>query len=211
MIRFSIFGIPVEVQPFFWISLAVLGGAINADSASAIFQVVLFILAGFISVLIHELGHALTARSFGAHSRITLEAFGGYAAYSGATMSRKRSFLITAAGPGIQLLLGGAILLLFLVLPPLSPTGAYFLSTLVNISFFWAILNLLPVLPLDGGQMLNAVLGPQRIKITLWVTIGVALLVGVAMLSMTRSIIFPIFMGMFAWQAYQALREHRLG
>lgn len=209
MIRFSLFGIPVEVQPFFWITLVILGGVGGADSTTEIFNIVLFVLAGFISVLVHELGHALTARSFGAHSAITLQAFGGYAAYSGVRMSRWQSFIVTAAGPAIQIMLGLAVLLLTRSISGLSPQGFYFLNILMWISFAWAILNLLPVVPLDGGQMLNAALGPARIKITLWISIIVALGTAFAMFSYTRSILFPIFMGMFAWQAFQALKEQR--
>jgi stage IV sporulation protein FB len=209
MIRFSLFGIPIEVQPFFWITLVILGGVSGADSTAEILNIGLFVIAGFISILVHELGHALTARSFGAHSRITLQAFGGYAAYSGVSLSRLQSFLVTAAGPGIQIALGLAVFFLMQFLPNLSDQGASFLSTLVLISFFWAILNLLPVVPLDGGQMLNAVLGPARIKITLWTSIIVALVAALAMFTKTGSIIFPIFLGMFAWQAFQGLKEHR--
>jgi Zn-dependent protease len=210
MIRFSLFRIPVEVQPFFWITLVILGGVGGADSSAEIFRIVLFVLAGFISVLVHELGHALTARAFGAHSAITLQAFGGYAAYSGVRLSRWQSFLVTAAGPGVQIILGLAVLLLLRSLPELSPEGGYFLRTLMFISFAWAILNLLPVVPLDGGQMLNAALGPARIKTTLWVGIVVAVVVAIAMWTANpHNFIFPIFMGMFAWQAFQALKDHR--
>lgn len=209
MIRFSIFGIPVEIQPFFWISLIILGGASTADSAAAILDIGLFVIAGLISILVHELGHALTARAFGAYSAITLQAFGGYAAYSGGLLNRKQSFLVTAAGPGVQILLGLAVMLLFPHLTRLNDNGIYFLSQLMLISFFWAILNLLPVVPLDGGQMLNALLGPARIKITLWVTIIVASVIGVLMFTQTGSVIFPIFLGMFAWQAFQGLKQRR--
>lgn len=209
MIRFSLFGIPVEVQPFFWISLVLLGASSDMDSANAIFKILLFVIAGFISVLIHELGHALTAKAFRANASITLQAFGGYASYSGARMSRPRSFLITAAGPAIQIALGVIILLGILFIPNLSDHGHYFLRMLTVISFFWAVLNLLPILPLDGGQMLNAVLGPKRIKITLWVSIVVSISVAIGMLVMDPgNFIFPIFMGMFAWQAIQALKEN---
>lgn len=209
MIRFSLFGIPVEVQPFFWISLILLGGMNGADTAAEIFEILLFVLAGFISILVHEFGHALTAKAYGANTAITLQPFGGYAAYSGVLMSRGKSFLITAAGPAIQIALGVAVLLLLRALPQISENGEYFLEKLMIISFLWAILNLLPVLPLDGGQMLNAVLGPARIKITLWVTILVAVGVGLAMFVKLQSFIFPIFLGMFAWQAFQALKENR--
>ncbi|RYD42042.1 MAG: hypothetical protein EOP85_11760, partial [Verrucomicrobiaceae bacterium] len=175
MFRFSVFGIPVEVQPFFWITLVILGGASRADSEEAIFKIVLFVLAGFISILVHELGHALTARRFGSNVHIVLQAFGGYAAYSGARISRKQSFLITAAGPAIQIALGVLVLVIARFIPHMDTYGAYFLRMLAFISIAWAILNLLPVVPLDGGQMLHAVLGPARIKVTLWVTIITAI------------------------------------
>ena len=123
-------------------------------------------------------------------------------------MSRMQSFLITAAGPAIQCALGLAVLLLLRSLPDLSNHGFYFLQILMIISFVWAILNLLPVLPLDGGQMLNAALGPARIKITLTISIVVAIVAGLAIFSKTGSILFPIFLGMFAWQAFQALKEN---
>ena len=77
MIHFSLFRIPIQVQPFFWITLALIGGALRADSPERILFTALFVLAGFISVLVHELGHALTARRFGAYPEIVLQAFGG--------------------------------------------------------------------------------------------------------------------------------------
>lgn len=209
MVRFSIFGIPVQVQPFFWITLVILGGALNATSAAAILEIGLFVVAGFISILVHELGHALTARKFGAYSEITLQAFGGYAAYSGVRLTRPQSFAVTAAGPAIQILLWLALLFLFPYLPAMNHNATYFLGTLMWISLVWAVLNLLPVLPLDGGQMLNAVLGPQRIKITLWVTIIVSIVVGLILYVIYHSLLFSLFLGMFAWQAFQALRENR--
>ena len=209
MLRFSIFGIPVRVQPFFWLTLVIIGGATSARTGDAVFKILLFVIAGFISILVHELGHALTGRKFGAHSEITLQAFGGYAAFSEGRFTRRQSFLVTAAGPAIQIALGFLMAqLLTAMATSLSPNGRYFLWTLMAISYFWAILNLLPVLPLDGGQMLNAVLGPARIKITLWVTIVVAIAVGVGMFLQTRLILFPLFLGMFAWQAFQALKEN---
>lgn len=208
MIRFSLFGIPIEVQPFFWLTLVVLGGALQADSAREILHIGLFVIAGFTSIMVHELGHALTARAYGASTRIVLQAFGGYAAYTGVRMSRLQSFLVTAAGPAIQILLGLLVMLVLRLSPSLSGDGRYFFSILMFISFAWAILNLLPVLPLDGGQMLNAALGPQRIKITLWISIIVAVSVAIGLLVQTHSFLFPIFLGMFAWQAFQALKEN---
>ncbi|MBC8127280.1 MAG: M50 family metallopeptidase [Gloeobacteraceae cyanobacterium ES-bin-144] len=210
MVRFTIFGIPVQVQPFFWLSLVIISGAGSADSSSAVLRIALFVIAGFISILVHELGHALTARKFGAHSEITLQAFGGYAAYSGVRMTRQQSFMITAAGPLVQIVLGLLVLLLLSTRPALSTDMIYFLQKLMEISLVWAVLNLLPVLPLDGGQLLNAILGPQRIKITLWITIIVAISGAFGIYNHDkRNILFSLFLGMFAFQAIQALNENK--
>jgi len=207
MIRFSIFGIPVLVHPFFWITLALIGGALRANSPDAILRIILFLLAGFISILVHELGHALTARKFGARSEIVLQAFGGYAAYSGVWLTRPQSFMVTAAGPAVQILLGLVLLQIIPWLPEMSPFGFYFLRVLVWISIVWALLNLLPVLPLDGGRLLDSILGPERIRVTLWVTIIVATLLAIVSWKATKQPLLSIFMGMFAWQAWQALRQ----
>lgn len=209
MVRFSIFGIPVEVQPFFWITLVLIGGALGADSASAILQTLLFVLAGFISILVHELGHALTARKFGAYSSIVLQAFGGIAQHSGARLSRPQNFAVTAAGPLLQIGLGLAVWFALPHLTTLKPHASYFFITLMGISFIWALLNLLPILPLDGGQMLHAILGPKRVKITLWTTIISAVVIGGGYFMQTGSFILPVFMALFAWQAFQALKRAR--
>jgi Zn-dependent protease len=205
MIRFRCLGIPVVVQPFFWITLALIGGALSAKSPEDFLRLGLFLIAGFISILVHEMGHALIARRYGAWSEITLEAFGGFATYSGARPGRWQSMAISAAGPVFQILLGLAVWSMIPFTASLSPNAKYFLSTLVLISLFWAILNLLPVLPLDGGRILEALLGPQRIRITLWVSIVIAVVSGLWMYSTYGSILFAVFMGFFAWRAYQAL------
>ena len=209
MIRFSIFGIPVEIQPFFWVTLALIGGAFDADSSTALLHMALFIIAGTISILVHELGHALTIRKYGLPTSITLQAFGGFAAYPSGILTRKQSFLVTAAGPAIQLLLA---LVAYVMLDRLAAintneNAASFFFTLFAISLFWALINLLPVLPLDGGQLLNAALGPARINITLWVTIITAAVGGLSMFLLFHSLIFPVILGMYGFQAFKALQE----
>ena len=208
MLRFTLFGIPIQVQPWFWISLAIIGGGGSANSKDGILRLMLFILAGFISVLVHELGHALTGRSFGARSEITLQAFGGMAEFGNARFTRRQHFLVTAAGPAAQVLLGTAIYLLIPELFSLSSSAGRFWQVLTYISFIWALINMLPVLPLDGGQMLNALLGPERIRLTLWITIVTALGVAILLFKTTHNPIFPLFLGMFVWQAWQALKQN---
>ncbi len=208
MIRFSVLGIPIQIQPFFWVTLAIIGGALGADSSEAMMRIGLFVIAGFVSILIHELGHALTGRAFGAQSAITLQAFGGFAAFTGMRFTRTQSFLVTLAGPAVQLILGLLVMGAAANAGGLNDNSKYFLWVLMVISFFWALLNLLPVLPLDGGQLLNAILGPKRIKVTLWTSVIVAVVFAILFFQKTGSFLFPIFLGMFAWQSYQALREN---
>lgn len=209
MIRFNLFGIPVTVQPFFWITLALIGGARPIDSKEGMMFILFFLAAGFISILVHELGHALIAVKFGAHTEIVLQAFGGYAAYSGVRMTRGQSALITAGGPLLQMVLGAVCFFALVNIDGLPPNAMIFLNAIVWVSFVWAILNLLPVLPLDGGRLVEAALGPARIKLTLMVSLVTAVTIGALGLMWTRSILLPIFMGYFAWLSFQELKNIR--
>lgn len=211
MLQFRCFGIPVRVEPFFWITLAVLGAlstsrSIPDNSPKALLLIGLFVLAGFISIMVHELGHALMARRFGARVEIVLQAFGGYASYSGAAISRMQSIAITAAGPLLQILLGLVVLGIARLTPSPQPAAAMFLVWLIAISFIWAIFNLLPVLPMDGGRIVQAALGPQRIRTTLWISVVTCGAVGIWAFSMGQPFI-AIFMAAFGWQSWQALRS----
>ena len=209
MIRFHIFGIPVTVQPFFWITMALIGGAWHFDSKEGLIYILFFMTAGFISILVHELGHALTALKFGARVEIVLEAFGGYAAYSGARMTRARGAMITAAGPALQMVLGGLAVALLRAVPAMPDNARMFLGLLVLISFFWAILNLLPVLPMDGGRLVEAALGPARMRATLTISLVTAIVVAVLGLLYTGSLLLPVMMAYFGWLSWQALRQSR--
>lgn len=207
MIQFSLFNIPVRVLPWFWLTLLLIGGA-GAGTKSAIFHLLLFMLAGFISILVHELGHALTAKRFGKRVEIVLQAFGGYAAYSGGgRLSRFQTFLITAAGPAIQIVLGVAALILVIQVDGLSPNGKYFFVKLCEISLIWAVLNLIPVLPMDGGRILETLLGPQRLRLTLQISIAVAMTIVILSLAFNIGMLLPIFMGLMAYENYKSLKS----
>jgi Zn-dependent protease len=188
--------------------MAFIGGVLDADTKEEIFKLLLFILAGFISILVHELGHALTAKHFGKRVEIVLQAFGGYAAYSGGgQLTRPQSFLITAAGPALQIVLGFAVWAVLLQADGVSESGRHFMGVLVLVSFIWAILNLLPVLPMDGGRILEVILGPQRIRLTLQISISVAVAIAVLSLVFKLGMLLPIFMGLMAYESFKALKQ----
>lgn len=208
MIQFSLFGIPVRVEPLFWLTLAILGGGLSAKSSAALLLVALFVLAAFVSVLIHEMGHALMIRKFGLPTEVTLTTLGGYATYPAGVLSRKQSFAVTAAGPAVQLLFGVAVIILSKYLTFESSQLNQFVWYLIVVSIVWAVFNCLPIYPLDGGQMLAAVLGPRRARGLHATGMVCAGLVG--LYALTSGYLFMgLFMALFTWQNYQMLQQHR--
>ena len=207
MLRFRLFGFPVTVEPWHWLILAFIGGALHIQVREDLFRVMLFMMAGFASILIHELGHAFMSRLFGCrHVAIVLHGMGGVAISKGANFTRSQDIIVSAAGPALQACCGGASLVLLLLLPhSFDGPAASLLSAFVWVSLFWALINLIPVHPLDGGQILREVLGPRRIQLTLKISIVVAVVVGVLMFLLTSSLLFPILLGFTAWQNYKML------
>jgi Zn-dependent protease len=209
MIRFSFFGIPVEIQPWFWVILALIGsnfGRMDEGSNQALL-IALFVIAGGFSIFVHELGHALTGKMFRARPFIVLHGFGGYAAFPGSYFSQWQSFLVTAAGPAIQLMLGGLALFANYMMPELSDMFRIFLTDLALVSIFWALLNLLPVIPLDGGQMMAALLGPQRRKLSLQVSMIAAVVCVALMWKFGIGTLMPFYLLYFAWLNYQEMKD----
>ena len=178
----------------------------GADSKEALVRILMFMVAGFISILVHELGHALTARHFGHRVHILLHGFGGLAFFQGGGHTRSRSFLITAAGPAIQVVLGLAVFAYYEKFPGMSSQAREFLWILYRISFIWALLNLLPIIPLDGGRLLEALLGPRKIRITL--TISLVTAVAAFIYCIAEGWIFSaILTATFAFQSFKELRQ----
>lgn len=148
----------------------------------------LFALALFFCFFIHEMGHALVGRMLGGGTpEIYLAWLGGDCYNEGIRLSRMQGALMTAAGPLTSILLplvlvwpaisiasGGALTGLITtvefalgrvpaaLLEQCPPMALLFGVYLVQISVWWAILNLLPVHPLDGGQMMHGLMSSPR-------------------------------------------------
>ncbi|MGJ8677482.1 MAG: metalloprotease [Akkermansiaceae bacterium] len=208
MFEFKLLGIPVRVELWFWITLAFISGKWNIQSPEQILDLVLFMLAGFFSILIHEFGHALMIKKYGHFTQVVLSNFGGYATMPRGVLSRKQSFLVTAAGPAIQVLAGAIMLLVIFPLLPSAALIKNFGYYFFFVSFFWAAINCIPIYPLDGGQMLAAIMGPKRSKTVH--LIGMLLAGGVGIWALTSgSFLLTAFMGMFAYQNYQLYSQYR--
>ncbi len=207
MLDFNLFKIPVRVEPIFWITLGLLGFMSHQGAGDQMLLLIaLFVMAGFISILVHEFGHALMIKKYNLPTQVVLSSFGGYATYPAGVLDRKKSFLVTLAGPLLQALLGIVVLI---ATPHLGIDGTLirnFLETLTVISLIWAVLNCVPVLPLDGGRMLESALGPKKIKLT--VTISMFCAVALCIVGFATGFLFAgIFMAMFAFQNYQMLER----
>jgi len=183
-----------------------IGGAFRIEDSAGFLRVGLFVLAGFLSILIHEMGHALTGRKFGATPQVILHGIGGVAIFPDARFTRQQSFLVTAAGPAIQFALGAIAFLIyssgFLPDTPIKE----FIWILFIISIFWAAINLVPVAPLDGGQMLHAILGPSKRALTLQISIFSALLGAVALYLFLHAFLFSILLLFLAFQNFKELK-----
>jgi stage IV sporulation protein FB len=108
-LHFRAFGVPVRVHPWFWIISLLLGmgGSGPADPL----ETVLWVAVVFVSILVHEFGHAFLQTRFGGHPRITLYSFGGLAACDDCDRSPRSQILISLAGPVAGFLFAVAIVI----------------------------------------------------------------------------------------------------
>jgi len=181
MLRFTLFGFPIQIHGMFWLNTALMGGAIGADSPERFRGLLAWVVAVLLSVLIHELGHALAMRNYGDRRvGIVLYAFGGLAMGS-KPRTRQEDFLVSAAGPGLEILAGLAVGWSITLWPPPWLWLHQMLDAFTVVSIFWALLNLVPVLPLDGGRLCQAYLGLGRQRQVL--TISIVCAVCLALLS----------------------------
>jgi Zn-dependent protease len=224
----------VRVHPLFWLVALLLG------SSGDLIQIPIWISVVFISILIHELGHAFAFRRYGIHSQIVLHFMGGLTipestpwggGWANVAPSPNQQIVISLAGPfagffftavvitGV-LFSGGTVLTstLFGFLPlPLTPVIPFggrvlgiFVSLLLWVNIFWGLINLLPVFPLDGGQVVRNILiqyDPlDGMRKSLWVSVVTGGIIALAAFLFLRSIYMAFLFGMLAFQSYQALQ-----
>ena len=167
-LHFRLLGIPVRVHPLFWV-ISLLFGSRAKDPK----LVLMWVLASFVSILIHELGHAVVIRYFGWRPWVTLYGMGGLASYRPTHHDPRKEIMISLAGPGAGFLLALVVVLVYAAMgamvvfdvgwPHLIKVGVYserlselandFANLVLYICVFWGLVNLLPIFPLDGGQV----------------------------------------------------------
>jgi Zn-dependent protease len=183
--RFRLGKIPVYVQPAFFVVTVVLGVGGQADLRI----IAAWVAIVFVSVMLHELGHAAAGLAFGLEPAIELHTMGGTTSWSTPRpLSTAQRVTISLAGPCAGFLLAAVVKW---GLGPAFPRfdGSFVYKNLIFVNFVWGVLNLVPMLPLDGGNvmthLLNAATGgrgerPARIVsiVVAAACLGLALLVG---------------------------------
>lgn len=160
-------GIDVYIHATFWLLLAFVGYSDYARThqVAGALSGILFVLALFLCVVLHEYGHALTARRFGIGTRdITLLPIGGLARLERMPDDPKQELLVAVAGPAVNVMIA-LVLGIYL-----AATAAFFQSAetavvqgsfaqrLFAVNIMLVIFNLLPAFPMDGGRVLRALL-----------------------------------------------------
>jgi stage IV sporulation protein FB len=154
---------PITVRGSFLL-IAGLIGFMGVGNAA---QTVAWIVIVFVSILIHELGHAFTARMYGSTVAIELNGLGGLTRWSppGGELTPGRRALIAAAGSATGLLFGGLVWLISSGFGPYQGIVAFIVENTVRVNVFWGLLNWAPIRPLDGGHLVISLLeklAPRR-------------------------------------------------
>lgn len=238
-LRFSILNIPVRVHPLFWLVAFLLGGrTIN------LLDILAWIVAVFISVLVHELGHALAMRYYGQRAHIVLHAMGGLTvpesfswgtSWATVRLSPNQEIVVTAAGPFTGFLFAGLIVMVvlalggvaqlttqlgFIPIPLAGFTGSgalfnSFIGSLLWINVMWGVFNLIPVYPLDGGQIARHALlqvdpydGARK---SIWLSVIAGGAMAAISLVFLGSVYMALLFALLAFQSYQMLTGGTLG
>jgi stage IV sporulation protein FB len=226
-VHFSVLGIPVRVHPMFWIVSLFFGlSGSERDPMLAL----LWILAVFVSVLVHELGHAFAFRYFGAQPWITLYGMGGLASAPSVSRSSPRQIAISLAGPFTGFAFGALIVAVIAAsghqiridlhrLPGVPVTMQPFSNErldelvwdLLFCNFFWNLVNLLPVLPLDGGQVCREtcqIFNPRDgMRLALMISTAVGAGMAVYALMKLHSVYMALLFGVLAFDSFTAMER----
>lgn len=200
-------GIAVLVRPEHLLISALFGYMSFGLSVSALVHIPIV----FSGVLLHEMGHALAGRRFGERPFVELNGWGGLTHWlKGRAFTRGQSVFVAFAGPLVGIVVGITALVVNMFLPPGTPP--LLLVTIGDIAFVnlgWALFNLVPIYPLDGGKIARDLFGHfLGTRGAAWshassVAVGVVL---IALALFARQFFVVLLMGQLTWQNWQALR-----
>ena len=219
--------------------MAILFGALTND----LVHLLIWVVVVFISIIVHELGHALVMRVYRQESRIVLYLAGGLTipesvrwgnGWADVSLGWKQEILISLAGPFAGFLLAGLVMLgvvatggtitmtaMFGVVPMpigLLPVGGRVVNLIVMtflwVNVFWGLINLMPVYPLDGGNVIRQLFikfDPwDGIRKSLWISVIAGVIVAGAGILLVNSMYIAFLFLILAIEGYQTL-QGRIG
>lgn len=210
MWRFRLFGFPVSVDWTFWaITILLALDIAQTGGRRGAILLIMWVSVVFGSVLWHELGHAFARKRFGQpFSEIKLYSFGGLCSGPG-RFTRRQSFLISAAGPAASLFLGGVTALILFTPGMSNPWIPEFVGFMLWVNVGWAFFNLLPILPLDGGNMLDALLANKNASLVPQIGMILGGVMAVVGLLYFDSFFMAFLFGYLAYGNYQRTKGMR--
>lgn len=207
-LRFRLGPFPITVEASFFI-LSVLLALSRIDHPLSMLS---WVLVVFVSVLWHELGHAVAFRAYGGAPSITLYSMGGLThGGPGARLSPRQSVVVSLAGPFFGFFVGGLVWSAQHFAGPLSsPMLTLVVRDLLWVNVGWGIVNLLPLWPLDGAQALKGglelVMPGRAERVVLMISVGTAAVAGAVALSFgwVWGALLPAWLGVESWKRLQA-------
>ena len=210
-VEFNLFRIPIRIHLWFWL-MALWLWTLNSEQGWA--GLMIWVGIVFQGILMHELGHALVGRAYGRQPRIELVALGGLTWWEQREpLSPGKSLAVSIAGPAVGIVVGLVALVVMdsLALPEAS-LARYAFASLIYVNLGWGLLNLLPVLPLDGGNIVASLMeffAPSRGRLfacyVSFASIGLLLVVTIYF----RQYPATILLFLLAFSTYQAYRFER--
>ena len=178
----------------------------NSDAA---LESMLFILTLFCCVVLHELGHSLTAQRFGIRTRdITLLPIGGVASMERMPEKPTQEILVAFAGPAVNIVIASLIAMWMvqhgqaISAETFARDDGSFLPELMAVNIMLAVFNLLPAFPMDGGRVLRAILAYwfERVRATtIAVRVGQVFATLFILFGLLNQHVMLVLIGMFVW------------
>jgi len=204
---FTLLGVPVRVMWMFFFIMFLFGSVWREPVL-----IVLWVAIAFLSILAHEFGHALVYRGFGVQPSVVIHGFGGLT--FGRSLPVAKDLVVSLAGPLVGLSIGLPLLYVNNTVLITNPTVDAAIVMAIYINVFWSLINLLPLMPLDGGNALNAFLALVTRRDMTAVTrvisiLTAAVIIGLALLY--QFIFGALLAGYYLYMNVQALRQGSRG
>jgi stage IV sporulation protein FB len=213
-LHFRLFGVPVRVHPFFWVVTALMG--LNTTTGTPPSDFITWVGVVFVSILVHEMGHAALQRRFGGRPWIVLHGLGGLAICDDCDRRPSSQILISLAGPFAGFCFAGLVVAALAAMGRLEgfeldlipvrwelfdlqyaeanmrygPVDRLVVD-LLYVNIVWGLVNLLPVYPLDGGRVMREICTLRDARRGIVLSLQISVVTAGAM----------ALYGLFAWQS----------